>query len=136
MSIFEKLRELDANSISLFNLENNTFIGKIVHVFNASYCEGILIVNNIFFKFLLELDGIDNYVDDEYRKFLINETMDVNILGVETEKELDIIEHSNTKLVKIKCTKFLNLNKLKVVLYNIDKDENSINYRIQKKINI
>lgn len=127
MSIYNRLRELSGNDIEFFNLKGKSFVGKITHVYNSSECDAVLLVNNIVFKFKCVLNGLD-IIDKDFGKItVVNKTMDIGLLGVETDDEINLLENNNNKLLNIKCGSFIQSGKLDVTLYEIDNVNLSIN---------
>lgn len=131
ISLEEQLMKLCIDDISEYSLDNKTFIGKVVDVYDGDTCKIIIIQDGKYIRYTCRLNGIDtpelktkDKSDDAYkaRNRLIQLTTNIPILLDNKTSHLNITKliKLNTKLIKIVCQKFDKYGRLLVKLYNYD----------------
>jgi len=140
--IEEKLKTLTGKDVPEFSYKGETFIGKIVDIYDGDTCKILLYIDGKIVKFPCRLNGIDT---PEIKPLLSKPNRDKEIknakrcrnrlvqLGTDCDidtddecgkEELKELLDRNTKLVTVKCDGFDKYFRLLVKIFDYEKDSN------------
>ena len=129
VSLEDTLRTLNIKDVPEYSLSGNTYIGKIVDIYDGDTCKIILLQNEKFIRYTCRLLGIDTPEIKTKSDMAFQARNRLIQLATNSNIELDNkMSHSqitklltnNTKLVKVQCYEFDKYGRLLIKIFNCD----------------
>lgn len=142
----KKLENINADDIDLFSLNGQTFLGKVVEMYDGDTCKIVLAINNNLQKFNCRLLGLDtpemkppadkpnrdieilNAHKCRNRLLQLTTTCKCNIDSILKKTEIKNLLKSNKSILMVKCHEFDKYGRLLVELLTVgDNIEETVN---------